>query len=78
MSDNKKTAWEQWKENLGDARPWHLVTQEPIDEETSSARYSLCLECPELIQLTKTCKKCGCFMAAKTKIKSATCPIGKW
>ncbi len=26
----------------------------------------------------KYCKACGCDMDAKTKVKSATCPIGRW
>lgn len=47
-------------------------------ESLSSERYSICQSCPELIKLTKQCKKCGCFMAAKTKLQKATCPIGKW
>lgn len=48
------------------------------DESLSSERYSICQSCPELIKLTKQCKKCGCFMAAKTKLQKATCPLGKW
>lgn len=24
------------------------------------------------------CKKCGCILPIKVKIKSAYCPIGKW
>lgn len=48
------------------------------DEDLSSGRYSICKSCPELIKLTTQCKKCGCFMAAKTKLQKATCPIGKW
>jgi len=28
--------------------------------------------------LSKQCKKCGCFMAIKTKLQAATCPLGKW
>jgi hypothetical protein len=26
----------------------------------------------------KTCNQCGCNMLAKTKVKDATCPIGRW
>lgn len=48
------------------------------DESLSLNRYSICKSCPELIKLTTQCKKCGCFMAAKTKLQKATCPIGKW
>lgn len=48
------------------------------DLNTSNKRFQICKECPELIKLTKTCKKCGCFMKAKTLLEAATCPIGKW
>jgi hypothetical protein len=47
-------------------------------EESAFERYSICKGCPELIKLTKQCKKCGCFMIAKTKLEHSTCPIGKW
>ena len=49
-----------------------------VDEDIFNNRYSICQSCPELIKLTKQCKKCGCFMAVKAKMKLATCPIGKW
>ena len=24
------------------------------------------------------CEKCGCILAAKTRVRKATCPVGKW
>jgi hypothetical protein len=48
------------------------------EKELAEQRYSICNECPELIKLTKQCKKCGCFMLAKTKLQLSTCPLGKW
>jgi hypothetical protein len=77
---SKKSAWQQYKENLGETRPWDLVkpSTDWAEESLSSERYSICQDCPELIKLTKQCKKCGCFMAAKTKLQLATCPLGKW
>jgi hypothetical protein len=79
MSDNL-TPWQRYKQNLGEVRPWDLLNpnSEWSSEQEADKRYSICLECPELISLTKTCKKCGCFMAAKTKLEHAKCPIGKW
>lgn len=47
-------------------------------EEKSTLRFEICKSCPELIKLTKQCKKCGCLMHLKTKLEAATCPIGKW
>ena len=59
--------------------PLDLLNKNNWDKkETSLARYKICLECPELIKATKQCRRCGCFMAAKTKLKDAECPIGKW
>lgn len=74
------TPWQKYKQNLGNTRPWDIVNPntEYVDEELSNTRYSICQSCPELIKLTKQCKKCGCFMAIKTKLQEAQCPIGKW
>jgi hypothetical protein len=74
------SAWQQYKKNLGDTRPWDMLNpnEQQASEELATERYSTCLGCPELISLTKQCKKCGCFMAAKTKLEKATCPLGKW
>jgi hypothetical protein len=71
---------QKYIQNLGETRPWDLVNPktEWIDEEVSIKRYDICKSCPELIKLTTQCKKCGCFMKAKTKLEKATCPIGKW
>jgi hypothetical protein len=72
--------WEEWKEAMGETRPWHVLDPSKYveDEELGNTRLEICKGCPELIQLTTTCKKCGCFMAVKTKLKASTCPIGKW
>ncbi len=78
--ENNKSAWENYKKNLGSTRPWDFIDPktEYVDKNVSEERYSICLSCPEFIKLTKQCKKCGCFMALKTKLKDAECPIGKW
>jgi hypothetical protein len=72
--------WDEWKDNLGETRPWHLLDYNKLleNEEISNTRFEICKVCPELIQLTKQCKKCGCLMHLKTKLEAATCPIGKW
>ena len=72
--------WEEWKESMGSTKPWHLLDHGKYLEDMSIAddRLSICKSCPELIKATTTCKKCGCFMAAKTKLEAAACPLGKW
>jgi hypothetical protein len=76
----EKSAWQKYKENLGNTRPWDLINPNTqwAEESLSEERYNICLSCPELINSTKQCKKCGCFMAAKTKLQLATCPLAKW
>lgn len=79
MSDDL-TPWQKYKQNLGDTRPWDLLNPNAdwVEKDIAEKRYSICVACPELIKLTKQCKKCGCFMFAKTKLQAATCPLGKW
>jgi hypothetical protein len=74
------TPWQKYKQNLGNTRPWDLITERNnlLSEEESNKRFDICKVCPELIALTSQCKKCGCFMSAKTKLPKAVCPIGKW
>lgn len=71
--------WQEWKNSLGDSRPWHLINKDnyTVDDEAKK-RFDICKLCPEFIDLTTQCKKCGCIMSLKTKLKSAQCPIGKW
>lgn len=77
-----KSPWELWKEkNPGDSvRPWDMVNPKigRVLQEVRDERFNMCLSCEHLIQATKTCKKCGCFMTAKTWLPHASCPIHKW
>ena len=77
---SEKSAWQKYKENLGETRPWDILNPktEYASEEVANNRYSICKACPELLKVTNQCMKCGCFMAAKTKIQNASCPLGKW
>jgi hypothetical protein len=63
----------------GDVKPWDMVNGAPRSTaEEAERRFEICKGCPEIIELTSTCKKCGCFMYMKTKLAEANCPIGKW
>ena len=74
------SAWEKWKESLGETRPWHLLDEEAkiSDSEKIQKRLYICQECPQLIKLTTQCKECGCFMKLKAQLVQAECPLGKW
>lgn len=49
-----------------------------LNKETrSQERMAVCQTCSELQALNR-CRQCGCFMTIKTRIYSATCPLGKW
>jgi hypothetical protein len=76
-SDEKK--WDRLRNSLGEVKPWDLLNPaNRISEEAAFERLDICKSCPELIKLTSTCKKCGCFMKLKTHLKYAECPLGKW
>lgn len=73
-----KNAWEEYKAK-NNVTPIDLLNKNNyIEKVESDKRMQTCLGCEHLIKLTHQCKKCGCLMNLKTKLKDATCPIGKW
>lgn len=72
--------WQEYKKKLGTTRPWDVLNSNipKSSEEEAKQRLNLCLSCEKLIQTTKQCLECGCFMSLKVKLKDATCPLGKW
>lgn len=72
-------AWDQWKENLGESRPWDILNPKTdyVSKDIAQARYDICKECPFLLP-TKQCSKCGCFMKLKVTMAHAECPEHKW
>jgi hypothetical protein len=46
--------------------------------EIREQRLEICNQCPELRENSRTCIQCGCFVDAKTAIKSQKCPLDKW
>jgi len=54
------------------------VKESFADEATQKFRIEICNSCEHLFSPTRNCKKCGCFVDAKTRIKSSSCPIAKW
>lgn len=49
-----------------------------VSQDTQQMRMSLCRACPDYNSGTTQCRRCGCFMSAKTKLRHGSCPIGKW
>jgi hypothetical protein len=74
-----KSLWQQYKEKYS-TTPLDFLkpSTEYAETELSKQRMDICRSCEFLISLTKQCKKCGCFMPAKTIIEKSKCPIGKW
>ena len=41
-------------------------------------RLSICFGCDWFMPESNKCRKCGCHMVLKTKLKTSKCPINKW
>lgn len=70
------------------------MTGDLADDATVDARRAVCRDCPYRVRmvapgamgesdwcgtpLTVTAKTCGCVCAAKTLVKSESCPSGRW
>lgn len=58
-----------------------VAVLDPKNEEDAAVidnRLSECNACPELRKPIMQCRECGCFVLAKTRMKAASCPLGKW
>ena len=47
-----------------------------LTEEEAKKRLSICESCE--FYINSRCSKCGCYMAVKTYLKAANCPVSKW
>ena len=48
-----------------------------IDDSSARERFDKCKDCI-FLKDNNQCRKCGCRMNVKVKVKGASCPIGKW
>lgn len=65
--------------NNDDVTPLDLLNNENYtSKEIRDMRFRTCKACDHIFLPTRTCKECGCFMALKTWLKDAECPLGKW
>jgi hypothetical protein len=44
--------------------------------EEREKREKTCKECPS--NFMNVCRRCGCFIVIKVRVKDAECPAGKW
>jgi hypothetical protein len=69
-------------ESIRDTDLWKSLENDIVvimaSEEVSTARYSLCTNCPEFVTISKQCKSLGVFAEEYSSIESSVCPIGKW
>jgi hypothetical protein len=49
-----------------------------VESAVQEARMATCRSCEDFNSKTTQCRRCGCFMSAKTRLKAGSCPIGKW
>ena len=56
----------------------HIKDEFLADPDIAQERLDTCLRCPRLNTTTSTCKECGCFVHAKTKLTHSSCPLKKW
>lgn len=51
---------------------------EETEELYHVIRMRICKTCEQYNLATTQCKKCGCFMYIKARLKSSECPLKKW
>jgi len=49
-----------------------------VDEKTQEDRLNICMPCEHYNKEKIKCRKCGCPLKWKTKLKYASCPLKKW
>ena len=61
--------------NIGD---WLNPFSPRASDDLAEYRLKICQACEFFKKNGSRCKKCNCFMRAKTSLEQAKCPIGKW
>lgn len=56
----------------------NLFVKDPDIEPIAKERAEVCSKCRYASRKEVICTLCGCPLAAKTRTKKNTCPIGKW
>ena len=55
-----------------------LALRRFVESGERERREDICSKCPQFDIKRNRCRECGCFMRAKTTLRSSHCPIGKW
>jgi hypothetical protein len=55
---------------------WYLLFGKNTD--LSKPRTAICALCQHKDKRLNSCKECGCFLPAKTRVEDAECPFGYW
>ena len=50
----------------------------PATNDVFERRIGICKGCDYFDDKRNRCKKCGCLLAAKLRVRNARCPVGKW
>jgi hypothetical protein len=49
-----------------------------ISDEEVQQRLTVCSGCENFIPSSQRCSLCGCYMQFKSRLRSQSCPVGKW
>lgn len=57
---------------------WKNLTFQNKDiEDIAKKRIAICVNC-EFLRKNNTCRRCGCYMPAKTRSLKSNCPENLW
>lgn len=52
--------------------------QPAVEEAEVTRRLTLCHRCELFLRPQQRCSQCGCYMKFKSRLRSQSCPVGKW
>ena len=58
---------------------WAAMNHMPsVSDKEAAMRLRQCLHCHLFIKEQGRCSHCGCFMRFKIRMRTQSCPLGKW
>jgi hypothetical protein len=55
-----------------------VATEGLSDREEARRRIEICKTCEFVSKNNRWCNKCGCWLAAKARVRKKRCALGKW